>query len=60
MNVEVRFTFLIDKENIKQELSLKIQNIIGRQSHNKRNNLSYDYDERLVYSSGCHIVISSL
>ena len=35
-------------------------NIIGRIAHNKRNNLYYDYDERIIYTSGCNLIISSI
>jgi hypothetical protein len=42
------------------EVELKLQSIIGRKAHNRRNNLFYDYDERLIYVAGCNLVITTL
>lgn len=32
-------------------------NIVGRQAYNRHSNLFYDFDERLVYISGCNLVL---
>lgn len=42
------------------EVELKLQSIIGRKSFNRRNNLFYDYDERLIYVAGCNLVITTI
>lgn len=34
--------------------------IIGRKAFNRRNNLFYDYDERLIYIAGCNLIITTL
>ena len=35
-----------------------LENIIGRKAFHERNNLFYDYDERIVYIAGCNLVIT--
>lgn len=35
-----------------------LQNIIGRKAFNSRNNLFYDYDDRVIYISGANLVIT--
>lgn len=42
------------------EVELKLTSIIGRKAYNRRNNLFYDFDERLVYVAGCNLVITTL
>jgi hypothetical protein len=42
------------------EVELKLQAIIGRKAYNRRNNLFYDFDERLVYIAGCNLIIATL
>lgn len=42
------------------EVELKLQSIIGRKAFNRRNNLFYDYDERLIYIAGCNLIITTL
>ncbi|CAD8183513.1 unnamed protein product [Paramecium pentaurelia] len=42
------------------EVELKLESIIGRRAFTRRNNLFYDYDERLIYVAGCNLVIASL
>jgi len=42
------------------EVELKLQSIIGRKAFDRRNNLFYDYDERLIYIAGCNLVITTL
>lgn len=32
-------------------------NIIGRKAFNRHSNLFYDFDERLIYISGCNLVL---
>ena len=42
------------------EVELQLQSIIGRKAYNRRNNLFYDYDERLIYITGCNFIITTL
>jgi hypothetical protein len=42
------------------EVELRLQSIIGRKSYNRRNNLFYDFDERLLYIAGCNLIITTL
>jgi hypothetical protein len=42
------------------EVELKLQNIIGRKANTRRNNLFYDFDERLLYLAGCNLIITTL
>ena len=42
------------------EVELRLQSIIGRKAYNRRNNLFYDYDERLIYIAGCNLIITTL
>jgi hypothetical protein len=41
-------------------VELKLITIIGRKAYNRRNNLLYDYDERLIYLAGCNLIITTL
>lgn len=42
------------------DVELKLQSIIGRKGFNRRNNLFYDSDERLIYIAGCNLIITTL
>ena len=42
------------------EVELKLKSIIGRKAFNRRNNLFYDYDERLIYIAGCNLILTTL
>jgi len=39
---------------------LKLSRIIGRKAFNRRNNLFYDFDERLLYIAGSNLIITTL
>lgn len=39
---------------------LKLVNIIGRTAFCRHSNLFYDFEERLIYVSGCNLVIHSV
>lgn len=49
----------VDNINI-PEVELKLKYIIGRKAFNRRNNLFYDFDERLIYIAGCNLIITTL
>lgn len=40
------------------EMEITLQNCIGRKAFNSRNNLFYDFDERIIYIAGCNLIIS--
>ena len=42
------------------EVELKLTSIIGRKAFGRRNNLFYDYDERLIYFAGCNLIVTTL
>ena len=42
------------------EVELKLSRIIGRKAFNRRNNLFYDFDERLLYIAGSNLIITTL
>lgn len=42
------------------EVELRLKSIIGRKAFNRRNNLFYDFDERLIYIAGCNLIITTL
>jgi len=39
---------------------LKLINIIGRTAFSRHSNLFYDFEERLIYISGCNLVIHTV
>ncbi len=38
------------------ELELDLHAIIGRKAYNRRNNLFYDIEERIIYNAGSRLV----
>jgi hypothetical protein len=44
----------------KSPTNLELVNIIGRKAFTRHSNLFYDFDERLVYVSGCNLVIHTV
>ena len=42
------------------EIELQLEAIIGRKAYDRRNNLFYDFDEKIIYSAGNMIVMNDL
>lgn len=47
------------KRDPTQEIRLKVESIMGRRANDRRNNLFYESQDRIIYSAGPHIILRS-
>jgi WD40 repeat protein len=45
------------KREPNEEIHLKVQSVMGRRAYDRRNNLFYESQDRIIYSAGPHIIL---